>query len=84
MNIAPKTAAVGLGGSLSVILLWIVGLILAHWGIVIPPEIAGAFTTLISTVASYYAPRSQHPADSGQTQGPSENVPPSYPPTTPL
>ncbi len=77
MNIAPKTAAVGLGGSLSVILLWIAGLALAHWQITIPPEIAGAFTTLLSTLAPYYAPRSQHPSDSGQTVG---DIPPQDPP----
>ncbi len=61
MNIAPKTAAAGLGGSLSIVVLWIIGLILGHWAIVIPPEVAGAFATLISTAASYYAPQSHPP-----------------------
>lgn len=61
MNIAPKTAATGIGGSLSVVVLWMLGLILSHWSIVIPPEVAGAFTTILSTVASYYAPRSHTP-----------------------
>jgi hypothetical protein len=61
MNIAPKTAAAGLGGSLSIVVLWIMGLILAHWQIIIPPEVAGAFATLISTAASYYAPISHPP-----------------------
>jgi len=61
MNIAPKTAAAGLGGSLSIVFLWAMGLTLAHWSIVIPPEVAGAFSTLISTIASYYAPRGPAP-----------------------
>jgi hypothetical protein len=61
MSIAPKTAAAGLGGSLSIVVLWVMGLVLAHWSIVIPPEVAGAFATLISTAASYYAPQSHHP-----------------------
>ncbi len=61
MNIAPKTAAAGLGGSLSVVVLWILGLTLGHWQIVIPPEVAGAIATVISTAASYYAPASHTP-----------------------
>jgi hypothetical protein len=61
MNIAPKTAAAGLGGSLSVVVLWILGMILGHWSIVIPPEVGGAIATLVSTIASYYAPTSHPP-----------------------
>ncbi len=81
MNIAPKTAAAGLGGSLSLVVLWALGLVLGHWQIVIPPEVAGAFAALISTAASYYAPAT-HPPPPVDNQTAAE--PPSNPPTTPL
>jgi hypothetical protein len=77
LNIAPKTAAAGLGGSLSIVVLWILGLVLGHWQIVIPPEVAGAFATLISTAASYYAPASHAPPPPVDNQTEPEPVLPS-------
>lgn len=51
----PKVAVGALAGSLSVIIVWIVG----QFGINIPPEIGSAFTTVISALGSYLAPRSE-------------------------
>ena len=57
MNLAPtpKVATGALAGALSVIIIWILG----QFHINVPPEIASAFTTVISAGASYFAPHSQ-------------------------
>ncbi len=52
--LTPKVATGALGGALSIIVIWIIG----QFGIVVPPEVSSAFTIVISTAASYFAPRS--------------------------
>jgi len=56
MNLAPtpKVATGALAGALSIIIIWILG----QFHIVIPPEVASAFTTVFSALASYIAPKS--------------------------
>ncbi len=52
--LTPKVATGALGGALSIIVIWIIG----QFGIVVPPEVSSAFTIVISTASSYFAPRS--------------------------
>lgn len=51
----PKVTAAGVGGgvagSLTVILVWVVGMA----GLDVPPEVASAFTTLVTAVAAIVA-----------------------------
>ncbi len=54
-NLTPKVAVGALAGAISVILVWII----TKCGIEVPPEIASAFTTVISALASYFTPRSE-------------------------
>lgn len=57
MNIfTPKAASSGVAGSVSVILIWVLSSI-CH--ITIPPEIASAFTVVISFGVAAFAPHSQ-------------------------
>ena len=46
----PKVVAVGVAGSLTILLVWIAGL----FGVEVPPEVASAFTVLVSFVAGYF------------------------------
>ncbi len=54
-GLTPKVATGALAGAVSVILVWII----TKCGIEVPPEIASAFTTVISALAGYFAPRSE-------------------------
>lgn len=54
----PKASSAGLGGALSVIVIWVLSSI---YQIEIPPEIASAITTVVAFGAAYIAPRSQPP-----------------------
>lgn len=51
MNLHPKVAAGGIGGALALILIWALGYV-----ITIPPEVAAAFTLLISSLCAWLAP----------------------------
>jgi hypothetical protein len=44
-----KVAAAGIGGSVSVVLVWLAGM----FGIEVPPEVAAAATTIISFFSGY-------------------------------
>lgn len=44
-----KVTAAALAGAVSVILIWILGLL----GVDVPPEVASAFTTVLSFAAGY-------------------------------
>jgi hypothetical protein len=44
-----KVAAAGVGGSLSIVLVWVTGM----FGIEVPPEVASAVTTLVAFFAGY-------------------------------
>lgn len=44
-----KVAAAGIAGAITVILVWIAG----EAGVVVPPEVASAFTTLVAFAAAY-------------------------------
>lgn len=55
MNLTPKVAASGITGAITIILVWIAKIS----GLEIPPEVASAFTTVLSFVAAYLAPRAQ-------------------------
>ncbi len=50
-----KVASGALAGAVSVILVWII----TKCGIEVPAEIASAFTTIVSAVAGFFAPRSE-------------------------
>ncbi len=60
MALTPKVATGALAGALSVIIVWGIS---AGFHIQIPAEVASAFTTLISGVSSYFAPRSDPTPD---------------------
>ncbi len=49
-----KVASGALAGAVSVILVWII----TKCGIEVPAEIASAFTTIVSAIAGFFAPRS--------------------------
>ena len=49
MNVNPKVQAAGWAGSVTVLLVWVAGLL----GLDVPPEAASAFTILVATVAGY-------------------------------
>ncbi len=53
-GLTPKVATGALAGAVSVILVWII----TKFGIEVPPEIASAFTTVVSAASSWFAPRS--------------------------
>lgn len=59
MGITPKTSAAALTGALTVVLIWVVGL----FHVTVPPEIASAITTILSSLAAYLAPRSDPTPD---------------------
>ena len=48
----PKIAAAGLGGALATIVVWVFQLA----GVEVPPEVAAAFTALLSTLAGWLKP----------------------------
>lgn len=54
LTVYPKTAASGLGGSITVVVLYCLD---AVWGITAPPEVAAAVTAIVSTLCAYLAPR---------------------------
>ncbi len=54
-GLTPKVATGALAGAVSVILVWII----TKCGIEVPPEIASAFTTVVSADSSWFAPRSE-------------------------
>jgi hypothetical protein len=49
-----KVAGGGLAGMISIIVLWVIGLVATHFGVQVPPEVAGAFTGIVSTMTAYY------------------------------
>lgn len=49
MKPQPKVAAAGIAGSVSLILVWAAGLA----GLDVPPEVAAAFTAILSFAAGY-------------------------------
>jgi hypothetical protein len=49
VNVNPKVQAAGWAGSVTVLLVWVAGLL----GLDVPPEAASAFTILVATVAGY-------------------------------
>jgi hypothetical protein len=51
VNLHPKVAAGGLGGALALILVWALG-----YAVTIPPEVAAAFTLLLSSLCAWLAP----------------------------
>lgn len=59
MALTPKVATGALAGAVSVILVWII----TKCGLDVPPEISSAFTTVVSAVSSYFAPRSDPTPD---------------------
>ena len=50
MPVNPKVAAGGLAGGLTIILVWVAGLL----GLDVPPEVASAFTLVIATVTGWF------------------------------
>ncbi len=58
-SLTPKVATGALAGAVSVIVVWII----SKFGMDVPPEIASAFTTVISAGSSYFAPRSDPTPD---------------------
>lgn len=52
MNINPKVAAGGVAGSITIILVWVLG----FFHVEVPPEVASAFTTIISFGAGWATP----------------------------
>lgn len=57
LTLHPKVASAGLAASLSLIILWAVG----HW-VVVPPEVAAAFTAVLGFVGGWLAPWLPTPA----------------------
>lgn len=51
-NPTQKVAAAGIGGSLSIVLIYVVGL----FGLDLPPEVASAVTAIVSFAAGYVTP----------------------------
>lgn len=51
LTIHPKAAGAGIGGALAVIILWAMS-----YGVVVPPEVAAAFTAVIAGVCAWLAP----------------------------
>lgn len=49
----PKVIAAGVAGSVTIIVVWVAG----RAGIDVPAPVAAAFTTVLSFVAGYFAPR---------------------------
>lgn len=49
MEVNPKVQAAGWAGALTVLVVWIAGLL----GLEVPPEAASAFTVLVATLAGY-------------------------------
>jgi hypothetical protein len=47
--IHPKVAAAGLGGAVSIVVVWTVTL----FGVEVPPSVASAFTTILSFACGY-------------------------------
>ncbi|CAB4171690.1 hypothetical protein UFOVP929_13 [uncultured Caudovirales phage] len=52
MNLNPKIASAGIAGALTVVLVWIVGVL----GIDVPAEVASAVTVIIAFAAGYMRP----------------------------
>lgn len=52
MNLNPKIASAGIAGALTVVLVWIVGVL----GIAVPAEVASAVTVIIAFAAGYMRP----------------------------
>jgi len=51
LNIHPKVAGGTLSGALALIILWA----LSYW-VIVPPEVAAAFTLLLGSVGAWLAP----------------------------
>lgn len=49
MNVNPKVQASGAAGAVTILAVWIAGLL----GLDVPPEAASAFTVLVGTAAGY-------------------------------
>lgn len=47
-----KVAAAGLGGAAAVLIVWVIGL----FGVELPPEVAGAITTVVGFAVAYLVP----------------------------
>jgi hypothetical protein len=48
-EIEPKVAAGGIAGSVTILAVWVAGLL----GVDVPPEVASAFTVVVTFVAGY-------------------------------
>ncbi len=59
LNIAPKTSAAVAAGGVSIAIVSVLAWALSFAHITIPPDVAVAFSTIFTGVASWYAPR-QH------------------------
>jgi uncharacterized membrane protein YfcA len=51
LTLHPKTASAGIGGSVALIVLWV----MSYW-VDVPPEIAAAATLIIATFCAWLAP----------------------------
>jgi biotin transporter BioY len=49
VNVNPKVAATGVAGSVTILLVWVAGMV----GIPVPAEVASAFTVLVGFAAGY-------------------------------
>jgi hypothetical protein len=67
MEVAPKTAAAVGAGGVSIAIVSIASWVVGFWHITFPPEVAAAFTTLLSGLGAYYAPRGPHPQPTDKT-----------------
>ena len=52
MKVHPKITAAGLAGALTVIIVWLLGL----FDVDVPPEVASAFTVVLSFITGYLVP----------------------------
>lgn len=50
MTPQPKVVAGGVAGALTIVLVWVAG----QFGVDVPPEVASAFTVLVSFAAGYF------------------------------
>lgn len=51
-SIHPKTAAAGIGGAVTTILIYVLSL----FGVTVPGEVAAALTTIVSAASAYLKP----------------------------
>jgi hypothetical protein len=61
MQVHQKVAGGAIAGAATVIIMWGVGLLTAHYQVQVPPEVASAFTTLVSSTVAYFIPADDVP-----------------------